>query len=171
MNMKKVYFLISFCLLLIVSQTIIAQVIKGNYAIKNVQTGMLLRIKDANSQNGTPLVVYYPENWKCMTWNFIHVEGTVYKLENLLTLKTFQPIKNGSTNTELEEQPLDPGSLNQQYEFESVDKDNYRIKLKGTELYITPAEEKGTVNSKIVLAKRMNVKYQLWSIYNQSPTM
>ena len=27
-----------------------AQVIKGNYAIKNVQTGMLLRVKDANSK-------------------------------------------------------------------------------------------------------------------------
>lgn len=55
--MKKIFILINFCLFLITSQTILAQVIKGDYAIKNVQTDMLLRIKDANSQNGTPLLL------------------------------------------------------------------------------------------------------------------
>ncbi len=133
--MKIIFILINFCLLLIISQTIAAQVIKGDYAIKNVQTGMLLRIKDANSQNGTSLVAYYPENWKCMTWNFIHVEGNVYKLQNLFTHKTFQPGNKSNSSNELEQQPFDSVSLNQLYEFESIDKDNYRIKLKGT-LYI-----------------------------------
>lgn len=46
-----------------------SQDIKGNYAIKNVKTGMLLRVKDAASKNGTPLVAYNPQNWKCMTWD------------------------------------------------------------------------------------------------------
>ena len=169
--MKRLYFLVSFCLSLIISQAIMAQVIKGDYAIKNAQTGMLLRIKDANSQNGTPLVAYYPENWKCMTWNFIHIEGNVYKLQNLLTHKTFQAVNNSKSNNELEQQAFDSGSLNQQYEFESIDKDNYRIKLKGTESYLTPANDKGAVNTKIVLVKKVNLKYQLWSIYKQSPSM
>jgi hypothetical protein len=68
-----------------------SQVIKGNYAIKNVQTGMLLRVKDAASTNGTPLVMYYPENWKCMTWSFKNIGANTYQLQNLLTNKTFQP--------------------------------------------------------------------------------
>lgn len=106
-----------------------------------------------------------------MTWNFIHIEGNVYKLQNLLTHKTFQPINDSNTSTELEQQSFDSGSLNQQYEFESIDKNNYRIKLKGTELYITPADDKGTVNSKIVLAKKVKAKYQFWSIYKRSPSM
>ena len=41
-----------------ICSTSFAQVIKGTYAIKNVQTGMLLRIKDADKKDGTPLVAY-----------------------------------------------------------------------------------------------------------------
>jgi len=67
-----------------------AQVIKGTYAIKNVQTGMLLRIKDASKANGTPLVSYNPVNWKCMTWDFQHKEDNTYQLRNLFSGKTFQ---------------------------------------------------------------------------------
>ncbi|WP_449437400.1 hypothetical protein [Pedobacter steynii] len=49
------------------SYTSYSQEIKGTYAIKNVKTGMLLRVKDASGKNGTPLVAYAPQNWKCMT--------------------------------------------------------------------------------------------------------
>ena len=62
------------------------QIIKGTYAIKNVQTGMLLRIKDANKKNGTLLVAYTPTDWKCMTWDFKHIEGQTYQLENLFNI-------------------------------------------------------------------------------------
>src|ERR1700761_7736633 len=44
--------------------------IRGDFAMKNVHTGKYVRIKDANGANGTPIVAYSPENWKCMTWEF-----------------------------------------------------------------------------------------------------
>eukprot|EP01012_Entosiphon_sulcatum_P040579 TRINITY_DN54254_c0_g1_i1.p1 TRINITY_DN54254_c0_g1~~TRINITY_DN54254_c0_g1_i1.p1 ORF type:complete len:165 (+),score=23.99 TRINITY_DN54254_c0_g1_i1:676-1170(+) len=161
-------YLIALILVLLLNPALFAQNIKGNYAIKNVLTGMLLRVKDANGKNGTPLVAYDPQNWKCMTWNFIAVEGNTYQLKNLFTGKTFQPKIN---DTALEEQPLNLGSANQQYEFESAGKDIYLIKLKGTDLYITPEDKKGTTNSPIILAKKMKTKDQQWTIYEQSPTM
>jgi hypothetical protein len=167
--MKKITCLFSFFLLF--SLSVSAQEIKGDYAIKNVQTGMLLRVKDAHSENGTPLVAYYPENWKCMTWNFKHVAGNTYQLQNLLTNKTFQPKGSADASVALEEQPLNTNSANQQYEFEAIDKDTFMIKLKGTDLYVTPSDKKGTVNSQIVLAKKTNTKNQYWDIYPQSPTM
>lgn len=148
-----------------------AQQIKGTYAIKNEQTGMLLRVKDAHSENGTPLVAYYPENWKCMTWDFQHIEGNVYKLKNLFTGKTFQPVTEANAGVALEEQPLSADNATQQYEFEPIDKDTFLIKLKGTDLYLTPSDKKGSVNSKIILAKKTNTKDQYWDIYQQSPTM
>lgn len=148
-----------------------AQQIKGTYAIKNEQTGMLLRVKDAHSENGTPLVAYYPENWKCMTWDFQHVEGNTYKLKNLFTSKTFQPVTQANEGVALEEQPLNADNSAQQYEFEPIDNDTFLIKLKGTELYLTPSDKKGSVNSKILLAKKTNTKDQYWDIYLQSPTM
>jgi hypothetical protein len=148
-----------------------AQQIKGTYAIKNVQTGMLLRVKGAHSENGTPLVAYYPENWKCMTWDFQHVEGNTYKLKNLFTSKTFQPVTQANVGVALEEQPINADNSTQQYEFEPVDNDTFLIKLKGTDLYLTPSDKKGSVNSKIILTKKTNTKDQYWDIYQQSPTM
>jgi hypothetical protein len=164
--MRKCLIAIGFALL--IHHAVLAQTIKGNYAIKNVSTGMLLRVKDASNKNGTPLVAYDPQNWKCMTWNFIAVEGNTYQLKNLFTGKTFQPKQS---DVVLEEQPLTLGSNNQQYEFESAGKDIYFIKLKGTDLYITPEDKKGTTNSAIILSKKTKTKDQQWAIYEQSPTM
>ncbi|MFC3362477.1 RICIN domain-containing protein [Pedobacter fastidiosus] len=90
--MKKSLLIFSFILLM--ASLVQAQIIKGNYAIKNVQTGMLLRVKDASGKNGTPLVAYDPQNWKCMTWDFKNVDGNTYQLLNLFTSKTFQPKKD-----------------------------------------------------------------------------
>jgi len=132
---------------------------------------MLLRVKDAQSANGTPLVAYYPENWKCMTWDFQHVEGNTYKLKNLFTSKTFQPVTEANAGVALEEQPLNADNIAQQSDFEPIDKDTFLIKLKGTDLYLTPSDKKGSVNSKIILAKKTNTKDQYWYIYRQSPTM
>lgn len=166
--MKKLVLLAAFALS---AAFVFAQDIKGNYAIKNVQTGMLLRVKDANSKNGTPLVAYYPENWKCMTWNFKKTGAGTYQLQNLLTNKTFQPVGAIAPLVAFDEQPLIPGDDKQQYEFIPVKKDMYLIRLKGTGLYITPADGKGSANSAIILAAKRNTPDQLWSIYEQAPTM
>ena len=160
--MKKTVILLTS---IFISYLSFGQEIKGNYAIKNVQTGMLLRVKDAHSKNGTPLVLYNPENWKCMTWNFKHVDGNTYQLQNLLTGKTFQPKGNN-----LEEQPLAANNATQEYIFEPADKGSYMIRQKGTDLYIT-ADAGGEVNSSITLSQKTNSKNQRWTIYEQAPTM
>lgn len=166
--MKKVLLLITFvCSGLLAS----AQDIKGNYAIKNVHTGMLLRIKDANSKTGTPIVAYYPENWKCMTWDFKKTDVNTYQLRNLFSSKTLQPAELASINVPFNEQPLVPGDTRQQYEFIPVKKDTYLIRLKGTDLYVTPADPKGEVNSRIILAVKKVTADQQWFIYEQAPNM
>ncbi|MEO5889123.1 MAG: RICIN domain-containing protein [Ferruginibacter sp.] len=171
--MKKLYCsLVLSVATMFMSVTSIAQVIEGTYAIKNVQTGMLLRIKDANKANGTPLVAYSPVNWKCVTWDFKHVDGNTYQLKNLFTGKTFQS-KTGlpSEGVVLEQQPLTIPQVNQQYDFELVEKGVYLIKAKGTDLYITPVDKAGTTDTGITLAKKSGSKLQHWTIYEQKPTM
>ena len=167
--MKKISLLLIF--LMIIASKGFTQNIKGNYAIKNQQTGMLLRVKDAASKNGTPLVAYYPQNWKCMTWNFKSTGENTYQLQNLFTNKTFQPAATANAGVAFEEQPLTERAPNQQYEFIAVKKDTYLIKLKGSDLYITPADPKGGVNTAIVLAKKRDTADQYWNIYPQAPTM
>jgi len=148
-----------------------AQTIQGTYAIKNVQTGMLLRIKDANTKDGTPLVAYDAENWKCMTWDFKHIDANAYQLKNLLSGKTFEPAGAIGPGTPLHQEPINTAGTGQQYEFEPAGKNTYLIKLKGTDLYITPSGENGTVNSSIILASKSGNKLQQWTIYQQSPTI
>ena len=168
--MKKQFYLLLTAIFLLFSVNIFAQIIKGTFAIKNVQTGMVLRIKDANNKNGTPLVAYEPVNWKCMTWDFKHIEGNTYQLKNLFTGKTFQAADsiNGGV---LEQEPLVVAQLNQQYDFELILNNIYLIKQKGSELYLTPVDKKGEVNTGIKLAKKDGTKLQQWTIYEQKPTM
>ena len=166
---KKFIVAMAICCLLLSNSLLHAQVISGTYAIKNVETGMLLRIKDANSANGTPLVSYNPVSWKCMTWDFQHKEGNTYQLRNLFSGKTFQPQQQAAVAVAMEEQPLVAGDAKQQYEFIPAGKDVYTIRLKGTELYLSPVDNKGNTNSAIVLAKKTDSKLQQWTIYEQHP--
>ena len=146
-----------------------SQVIKGTYAIKNLETGMYLRVKDANADNGTPLVSYSPVKWKCVTWDFQHVDGQTYQLKNLFTNKTFQPCASACNGSALEQQPLTVDQISQEYEFIPVQHNVYMIKLKGTDLYITPSDRDGTVNSKIILSKYDNSTLQWWTLREQNP--
>lgn len=168
--MKKRFYLFLIAIFLLFSVNISAQIIKGTFAIKNVQTGKVLRIKDANNKNGTPLVAFEPVNWKCMTWDFKHIEGNTYQLKNLFTGKTFQPADSINEGV-LEQQPLVLAQLNQQYDFVLLQNNIYLIKQKGTELYLTPVDKKGEVNTGIKLAKKDGTKLQQWTIYEQKPTM
>lgn len=171
--MEKIIYSSVVCVaLLFASTNIFSQNIEGTYAIKNVETGILLRIKDANKSDGTPLVAYSPVNWKCVTWDFNHVDRQIYQLRNLFTGKTFQPVNSTpSDGVSLEQEPLISKQASQQYEFIPVEKDIYLIRLKGTDLYITPSDNKGTINSEIILAKKRGGKLQQWEIYEQKPTM
>ena len=117
------------------------------------------------------IVAYSPVDWKCVTWDFKHVDGQTYQLKNLFSGKTLQPLNaNVAEGNTLEEQPLNNGDV-QQYEFIPVEKDVYLIKLKGTDLYITPSDGEGKINSQIMLSKKDGSKLRQWTICEQHPTM
>lgn len=169
MGIKSVIFICVFFLFFNLN----AQDINGTYAIKNVETNLVLRIKDARSENGTPLVAYTPVNWKCVTWKFKKVEEQTYQLKNLFTGKTFQVKgKEPISNISLEQQPLSNNNKNQYYQFIPAGNDSYYIKLLETELYLTPESPEGGVNSAIVLKNKVDDQdIQKWVIYEQKPTM
>lgn len=168
--MKNIICVIAFSMSLYLPEAAFSQGIQGTYAIKNSETGMLLRIKDAQRSNGTPLVAYPAVNWKCVTWDFKHVDGQYYQLENLFTGKTFQAI-DPTTGSALQQQALVAKQSNQQYEFIPVGKDHFLIRLKGTDLYLTPSDANGDINSTIILANKDGGRLQQWTIYEQNPTM
>lgn len=169
--MKAKFFCLAVILLLSLN-TVFAQSIQGTYAIKNIETGKLLRIKDANRKDLTPLVLYSPVNWKCMTWDFQAVAKETYQLRNLFTDKTFSILdESPKAGSDLKQFPIDKSNKLQYWEFIKQDNDSYLIRLSGTELYLTPSDPKGTANSPIILSKKSGSKLQLWTIYEQHPKM
>ena len=143
-----------------------AQVISGRYAIQNIQTGKNLRPYDANSADGTKIVLYNHVEWKCMTWEFTSLKESTYQLKNLFTGKTFQPSGKTVDGVNLVQQPLKKDSL-QYWVFEKYANNAYHIKLKGTQLYITLSSEK--TNSEIVLKPKDDKLLQSWKLVAQDP--
>lgn len=146
----------------------VAQEIKGRFAIQNLQTGKNLRPYEAISENGNKMVLYPHVAWKCMTWEFIHIQSNIYNLRNLFTGKTFQPSDGGMSGSTLVQQPLSNDTL-QCWVFEKANEDSYYIKLKGTTLYLTPSET--NTNSVVLLKPKGKNLMQLWRLVTQDPDM
>lgn len=52
--------------------------------------GQLLRVEDARSADGTPIVLYPAQAWRCMTWELAAEPGG-FRLRNHFTHKTLAP--------------------------------------------------------------------------------
>lgn len=61
------------------------------YQIRNAKYHDLLRPRDANNADGTPIVLYSAQPWKCMTWRLQPATNvdSAFVLKNLFTGKTF----------------------------------------------------------------------------------
>jgi hypothetical protein len=170
-HLKQMKRIIILCgLFLLIYLKISAQIITGTYAIQNIKTGKNLRPYEAGRQDGNKIVLYDHVEWKCMTWNFINVEGNAYQLKNLFTSKTFEPAGSPKAGCNLDQQKLVPGNLAQAWEFVGAGNESYNIRLKGTELYITVADASGTTNSSIILQTKQNSDLQLWRLVKQNPS-
>lgn len=60
-----------------------------SYQLRNKQYRELLRPEEANSADGTRIVLYPAQAWKCMTWKFTSAGPSQFSLQNLFTSKTF----------------------------------------------------------------------------------
>ena len=60
-----------------------------SYQIRNKKFGDLLRPEDANGAEGTRIVLYPAEPWKCMTWKLRPAGASAFHVQNHFTSKTF----------------------------------------------------------------------------------
>ena len=61
----------------------------GSFQLRNLKYGELLRPEEARSADGTRIVLYSAQSWKCLTWKF-HANGeSLFQLQNHYTSKTF----------------------------------------------------------------------------------
>jgi hypothetical protein len=61
----------------------------GSFQIRSLKYRELLRPEEASSADGTRIVLYPAQTWKCLTWKF-HANGeSLFQLQNHFTSKTF----------------------------------------------------------------------------------
>jgi hypothetical protein len=145
--------------------------VKGTFALRNAHTGMYVRIKDANGSNGTPIVAYSPVNWKCVTWEFKQAADGSYTLKNLFSGKTLQPLHGEiKAGVAMEEQPMGNDKV-QLYDVIAAGHEQYYVRLKGSELYLTPSDPGGETNTNIELQPKKEGDLQRWTLVEQHPTM
>lgn len=139
---------------------------ENTYAIQNVGTGKDIRVYNAGNDDGTKIISYSHNNWECLTWQLIGLEGNTYLLKNLYTQKSFQPSSTPKPGVTMWQQTLG-GSRLQYWEFIEQPDDTYLIRLKDTELYITATS--GENNSAIALMPRQDSDSQRWRLVRQNP--
>jgi hypothetical protein len=62
-----------------------------SFQIRNKKFGELLRPEAANGADGTRIVLYPAQSWKCMTWKLHPAGESAFQLQNHFTSKTFAP--------------------------------------------------------------------------------
>jgi len=166
--MKYIIALISIVMVAILVSFVQRRYKGMRYAIQNAKTGKNLRPFAAGKQNDNRLVQYDHHSWKCMTWDFEEVGFQTYLIKNRYTSKTFQTSGEPWANSRLFQQELIGGS-SQQWELIRQTEDAYRIKLKGTNLFISVSSDKA--NSDIVLLPFQEDDAQLWKLVKQNPLL
>jgi hypothetical protein len=124
--------------------------------------GRLLRVKDARSENGTPIVLYPKVAWKCMTWQF-EADGEGFRLRNHFTRKTLGPAtKPSDASTPVVQKPLEKEpSASEAWRFEPVADTDGLVRLVHVESgFVLEANDDGGT----VLAKPSDSPNQRWRL-------
>ena len=141
------------------------------YQIRNVRHQDLLRPRDANSANGTPIVLYPAQPWKCMTWRLQPAGESAFHLKNLFTSKTIC----AGTDTNAPQQfvtqvPLAKnGGESPAWQFNKLADGNYEITDSKSGKALTALKNANEYEVKIVVAPWQNLDEQKWVLEKMDP--
>ena len=141
------------------------------YQIRNVKHQELLRPRDANSADGTPIVLYPAQPWKCMTWRLQSAGESGFHLKNLFTSKT---ICAGSGTNEpqpsVTQTPLaKDGGESPAWQFTRLADGSYEITDSKSGQALTAVKNAGENEVKIVVAPWRDLDEQKWVLEKMDP--
>ncbi len=137
------------------------------YQIRNVKHQDLLRPRDANNANGTPIVLYSAQPWKCMTWRLQPAGDATFQLKNLFTAKTFCAATN---TTAVQQVPLaKERGVSPAWRFIKLADGTYEITDSKSGQALTAVKEQGGYEVKIEVAPWQNSDEQKWQLEKMDP--
>ncbi len=134
----------------------------GSYQIRNKKHNDLLRPRNANNSDGTPIVLYSPQPWKCMSWRLKSGPQSSYQLINYFTSKTFQPASAELSAAVIQATPKQDAQK-QFWQFVPVGDHLFRIVNLETGNVLT-AYEKSSYEVIIQLSPWENKEEQKWEL-------
>ena len=143
------------------------------YQIRNSKYGTLLRPKNANHANGTPIVLHTAQPWKCMAWKLQSVDQSGFLVKNLFTHKTFSAKHDGNNaqSAAVIQVPLSQEATKGKaiWQFIRLKDGNYKIVDKQSESVLT-ADPKGDESHIIItLEPWHDLPAQKWVLEKVDP--
>jgi hypothetical protein len=145
------------------------------FQVRNRKFGDLLRPRDASNRDGTRIVLYPAQPWKCMIWRFTNSGENSFRLKNQFTSKSFA----AATNTP----PEKPSPVIQvpcaadthhapAWNFTKSPDGSYRIVQPGSNLALTATDSEGG-EVRVVLSPWRDADEQKWELLKapEHPTM
>lgn len=141
------------------------------YQIRNVKFSGLLRPRDANNADGTTIVLYSAQPWKCMTWRLQPAGESAFHLKNLFTGKTFCADTNVSgPRQNVTQLPLaKDGNGAPAWQFVRLEDGSYKIADAKTGNVLTAVKAAGAYEATIVTASWQNLDEQKWRLEKMDP--
>ena len=138
--------------------------VSGSYQIRNRKFDELLRPENANSTDGTHIVLYPAQPWKCMTWKLLPAGESAFYLQNHFTSKTFEA-KTNLTGSVVVQIPFAREASNRlSWHFTKLANGFYRITEGSSEESLTASSE-----SVITLAPWKETPEQQWELIVTDP--
>jgi len=135
-----------------------------SYQIRNCKFDELLRPENANNADGTHIVLYPAQPWKCMTWKLLPAGESAFQLQNHFTHKTFEGGTNGTQSAVVQIPFARDTSKRPSWKLEKLSNGFYRIidVVSGQAL---------TASSKdvVILAAHNETQEQQWELIETDP--
>ena len=143
----------------------------GTCQIRNVKHQALLRPRDANNANGTPIVLYPAQPWKCMTWRLQPAGESAFHLKNLFTAKTFSASADtNAPSPSVTQVPLAKvGGDSPAWQFTKLEDGSYKITDSKSGKVLTAEKSAGESEATIVTAPWQNLDEQKWILEKMDP--
>jgi hypothetical protein len=144
--------------------------VSKSFQIRNHKYGDLLRPEDANSADGTPIVLYPAQHWKCMTWK-VHASGeSRVQLQNHYTSKTFAAKAGDQAQAPVYQVPLAKDSQDSPtWQVTRLSDGTYKITEVKSGKALTAAKADARSAAKIVIEAGRDGEDQKWDLIEIDP--
>jgi hypothetical protein len=141
-----------------------------SFQIRNHKYGDLLRPQDANSADGTPLVLYPAQPWKCMTWKFFSSGEAGIQMQNHFTSKTFTAKAGDQAPAQVSQVPFAKDSQQRPtWQLTRLSDGSYKIADAKSGKALTAVKSQGDSAPRIVMEAWHEGEDQKWELIETDP--